>query len=184
MNTCTYYRYLADLLAIGDTLIYPTEAVWGLGCDPANQQAVERLCAIKGRDADKGLILIAGDAAQLKQWLPHLALDDIKAMQSTTLTPTTYVVEHFGTVPDWVSGGRPTVAVRLTDHRPVINLCNAFNGAIVSTSANPSGAQSSKLRAQLMRYFGDYLHWAPGELGGARRPSTIIDLKTKQVLRK
>lgn len=183
MNTPSYYRYLADCLHLGDTIVYPTEAVWGLGCDPADQGAVAKLCAIKGRDAGKGLILIAATAAHLQYWLPHLSIDQLNALQSHGRRPTTYVIDHQGNVPDWVSGGRPTVAVRLTDHKAVAKLCDAFEGAIVSTSANYSGNQSTTMRGQVAKYFKP-LSIAPGELGGATRPSTIINFDTKQVLRK
>jgi len=182
MNIPAYYRYLSTLLELGEPLVYPTEAVWGLGCDPANELAVMRLCALKGRAHEKGLILIAANVDQVRVWVPSLTQQMADELTRPQPRPTTYVIEHKGGVPEWVSGGRETVAVRISSHPDVINLCNAFGGAIVSTSANISGHQSATLRAQIEKDFSG-IAIAPGELGGETRPSKIINLTTGEIIR-
>jgi len=182
MNTPTYYRYLTTLLELGDTVLYPTEAVWGLGCDPSNEQAVAGLCALKGRAHDKGLIMIAASVDQLRLWIPSINDDMARQLSQAKDRPTTYVVEHNGSVPPWVSGGRATVAVRVSTHPAVIKLCNAFGGALISTSANISGNQPSTLRAQIEKDFHG-LSVAPGELGSQTKPSKIVNLATGEIIR-
>lgn len=168
----------------GGVIAYPTEAVWGLGCDPADEAAVRRLLALKKRDVGKGLILVASEVAQL-DWLLH----DLDEQQRDRLDrswpgPNTWLVPHKNRVPAWIHGDHNTVAVRVSAHSVVRDLCDCWGGALVSTSANRSGDAAATQRFQVLRYFGDKLDYVvPGSVGGAKKPSLIRDVVSDQIIR-
>lgn len=182
----TGLRLAAALQALRDdgVVACPTEAVWGLSCDPDSEQAVQRLLALKHRPVAKGLILVAASASQLGFLLADLPAEQRRTLEASWPGPSTWLVPHRGRVPPWVSGAHATVAVRVTDHPQMAALCRAFGGPLVSTSANPSGAQPPRHRFQVLRYFGATLDQVlPGQVGGADRPSRIRDLATGATLR-
>ncbi|TDV59888.1 L-threonylcarbamoyladenylate synthase [Pseudomonas sp. LP_7_YM] len=173
----------AQEIRAGAVIAYPTEAVWGLGCDPWDFEAVYRLLAIKQRPVGKGLILIADNIRQfdfLFEDFPELWID---RMASTWPGPNTWLVPHQGLLPDWITGGRETVALRVSDHPQVRELC-ALTGPLVSTSANPTGRPAARTRLRIEQYFhGQLDHVLNGPLGGRRNPSVIRDLVTAEVVR-
>ena len=175
-----------DALRRGGVVAYPTEAVWGLGCDPFNEQAVLRLLAIKQRPVDKGLILIAADAGQLDasvDW-PALPTDRLAMVQASWPGPNTWTVPVTDHVPAWVRGAHASVAVRVSDHPTVIALCRAFGGPLVSTSANLSGMPPAFRRADLDPTLPGLLDAVcEGETGGLAAPTAIRDALTGAVLR-
>ena len=176
----------AAVLRAGGVLAYPTEAVWGLGCDPFDERAVLRLLAIKQRAVDKGLILIAGAATQLDallDWEPVPRARRAEAFASWP-GPNTWIVPVTARVPAWITGAHDGVAVRVSAHPLVAALCAAFGGPIVSTSANLAGAPPAFRRdaldpALLARCDGV----SEGETGGLAAPSTIRDARSGAVLR-
>lgn len=171
-------------LADGGVLACATEAVWGLSCDPDNPDAVGRLLALKQRPVEKGLILVAADSSQVAGLLEPLSDAQRARLALSWPGHTTWLIPHGGRVPPWVHGGRDTVAVRVTAHPGMAALCRAWGGPLVSTSANPAGAQPAVQAFQVQRYFRGRLDYLlPGQVGGARRPSVIRDLATDQVLR-
>jgi L-threonylcarbamoyladenylate synthase len=170
----------------GGVVAYPTEAVWGLGCDPFDEQAVTRLLAIKQRPVDKGLILIAADVAQLDASVDWAALpsDRRAAVQASWPGPNTWTVPVTGRVPAWIRGAHASVAVRVSDHPTVIALCRAFDGPLVSTSANLSGKPPAFHRADLDPVLLGLLDAVcEGETGGLAAPTAIRDALSGAVLR-
>ena len=162
----------------------PTEAVWGLSCDPWSEAAVQRLLDMKSRPREKGLILVAGCMSQLDWLLSGLPRSQLSRLELSWPGPTTWLVPHVGRIPDWVCGEHDTIALRVSAHPVVAELCRAFGGPLVSTSANRAGAQPAREQFQVWRYFGDHLDGvAPGLLGGNRNPSMIRDLATDAVIR-
>lgn len=176
----------AALLARGGVIAYPTEGVWGLGCDPFDRDAVTRLLDIKQRPVDKGVILIAGARAQLDAIVDWTRLLD-SARQRVTDSwpgPNTWVVPARADVPTWITGSHASVAVRLSAHADVVALCAAFGGALVSTSANltgePAVADRDALDVRLLARIDGLLD---GRTGGRTGPSTIRDALTGDVFR-
>lgn len=162
----------------------PTEAVWGLSCDPQSQIAVSRLLALKNRPEHKGLILVAAATSQLDFLLHDISADQRQRLEASWPGPATWLVPHHERVPPWVRGDHPTVAVRVSAHPVVRLLCQQFGGPVISTSANPAGARPAMAVFQLRRYFGSQLDCVlPGPLGGASQPSRITDLQTGRVMR-
>ncbi|MBA1203871.1 L-threonylcarbamoyladenylate synthase [Pseudomonas capeferrum] len=167
----------------GAVIAYPTEAVWGLGCDPWNEEAVDRLLAIKSRSVDKGLILIADNIRQFDFLFEDFPQDWLDRMASTWPGPNTWLVPHQDLLPEWVTGVHDTVALRVSDHPVVGELC-ALVGPLISTSANPQGRPAAKTRLRVEQYFrGDLDLVLGGALGGRKNPSVIRNLVTGEVVR-
>ncbi|MBK6962044.1 MAG: L-threonylcarbamoyladenylate synthase [Gammaproteobacteria bacterium] len=177
-------RIAATLLRAGGVVAYPTEAVWGLGCDPGNPAALARVLALKGRDPGKGLILIAAELAMLRPFLRGLDHRLIARMAATWPGPVTWLIPDNGVALPAVTGGRGTLAVRVSAHPVAAALSHAFGGPIVSTSANPQGLPPATRLPEVKAYFGagvDY--YTPGRVGARRRPSEIRDLMSGAVVR-
>lgn len=168
----------------GGVVACPTEAVWGLSCDPDCEHAVTRLLQLKRRPVEKGLILVAATESQLGFLLADLPADQRSRLSGSWPGPSTWLVPHRGRVPAWICGEHHTVAVRVSDHPVVRALCLAWGGPLVSTSANPAGAQPPRSAFQVHRYFGTELAAVlPGRVGGHARPSQIRDLVSAAVIR-
>ncbi|MEW6120070.1 MAG: L-threonylcarbamoyladenylate synthase [Pseudomonadota bacterium] len=170
-------------LARGGLIAYATESCYGLGCAPRNPQALRRLIAAKGRSAAKGLLLIAADWSQLKPYVAPLSPGLLAHMKRSWPGPVTWVVPASNRCPALLTGGRPTVAVRVTAHPDAARLCRALGMALVSTSANKSGRKAAKTAAECRRIFGARVRVFDGRIGTRRRPSTLIDLATGTILR-
>lgn len=176
----------AAALARGGVVVYPTEAVWGIGCDADNRAAVMRLLAIKQRPMDKGVILIAASVEQfdgLIDW-PALADERAEAVRASWPGPNTWAVPATAAVPDWIRGDHDSVAVRVTAHPQARALCLAHGRPIVSTSANLAGHPPAFQRDQLDRAvlaLSDGV--CAGETGGLAAPTPIRLAATGEVLR-
>lgn len=176
-------RTAARCLHQGGVICYPTEAVFGLGCDPANDEAVERVLQIKQRDHSKGLLLIA---ATLEQLLPWVELSAAQQQQLSQHWPasTSYLLTASRALPHWIRGQHSKVGVRVTQHTQARDLCLAFGGALVSTSANLSGQPPVRTQLQAQRQFGAEVDMIiPGECDLHGKPSTIIDLDSGATIR-
>lgn len=168
----------------GGLIAYPTEAVYGLGCDPRNESAVQRLLALKRRSWRKGLILIAADFAQLAPFLQPLDPTDYSRLAATWPGPHTWLIPARADTPQWLRGRHDTLAVRVTAHPLAAALCRACGHPLVSTSANFSGRPPARTALAARRQLGkviDYL--LPGPTGGAAQPTGIRDLRTGQRVR-
>lgn len=174
---------VAAVAARGGVVAYPTEACFGLGCDPLSETAVRRILALKRRPVHQGLILVA---ARLEQLAPFLAAAAglLEAPRGTWPGPYTWILPASAATPGWIVGRHHGVAVRVSDHPGVIGLCESFGGALVSTSANPHGLPPATTAAQVNGYFRGRLDAIlEGDLGGRPRPSEIRDALTGAVLR-
>jgi L-threonylcarbamoyladenylate synthase len=183
-------KVAAHRLMEGNVIAYPTEAVWGLGCDPLNEQACLDLLQIKRRPIQKGMILIAGSIDEFAGILSALPVDQVQKLdaawqnQISTGAITFLVPDILEQVPYWIKGSHNSVALRVSQHPLVKSLCQAFGGPLVSTSANRSGKPPARSRVLVEKYFGGQLEFiVPGALGGATNPSKIIDFYTGKTVR-
>lgn len=167
-------------------IVYPTEAVWGMGCDPQSEIAVNHLLTIKQRPIEKGLILIAADFAQVEKYvdIKKLSSDIKQQVFDSWPGPVTWLLPCSEIAPHWVTGGSDLIAVRITNHPTVINLCNEFEDAIVSTSANLTGQPTCETLNELQELFDDKVAvYVDEPLGGNTNPSTIKHAFTGKVIR-
>jgi L-threonylcarbamoyladenylate synthase len=176
----------AAALHCGAVLACPTEAVWGLGCDPFDEAAVLRLLALKRRAVDKGLILVAASIAQLDGLADWNALpaENAAAVRASWPGPHTWIVPATARVPRWITGAHAGVAMRVSAHPVVVALCQAHGGPLVSTSANVAGAPAPRtLDACDPVLLAALDGRVAGETGDRDRPSDIRDARTGAVLR-
>ena len=179
----------AAWLKDGQVLAYPTEAVWGLGCDPYNGQAFHQILELKQRPIEKGVILLAAHLSQVE----HLLQDLTEEMREKVIESwsndspperaTTWLLPANAEIPDWIKGQHPKVAVRVTNHPLCVALCQAFGGFIVSTSANPAGMEPARSLQDAIRYFDQNLNYLNGDLGLSQQPSRIIDAVSGTIIR-
>lgn len=176
----------AALLRRGGVLAYPTEAVYGLGCDPHDRVAFERIFALKQRPPTQGVLLIAADFGQVERYVDRAAVPDdvMRQVMASWPGPNTWIFPRSAEVPDWVAGAHAGIALRVTAHEPAAALCRAYGGALVSTSANPHGEPPARSAAAVEAYFGERLDGLlDGPLGGLERPTVIRDALTGAIIR-
>lgn len=179
-----------EQLKQGQVIAYPTEAVWGLGCDPYQQNAFEKILQLKQRPIEKGVILLASDVEQIEFLLHGLSSARYNMiLESWENTPqnqqqaSTWLFPTHEQIPKWITGQYDKVAVRVSHHALCQQLCRAFGGFIVSTSANLNGLAPALTTSQVQHYFHDDVYIVHGDVGQSHRPSRIIDAITGQVLR-
>lgn len=176
-------RRAVQTLEAGGIIAYPTEAVFGVGCDPWDDDALIDLLTIKQRPWHKGLILIAADFNQLQDFIQPLAAETLKQVQQSWPGPVTWLLPVREEVSPLLTGEHDTIAVRVSAHPLVRELCEAFGGAIVSTSANIAGLRPAKNVHQVRWQLPEVDYVLPGALGGATKPSEIRDARTGAKLR-
>ncbi len=176
-------RLAARAVLGGGLIAYPTEAVYGLGCDPLDPGAVLDLLALKSRPVHKGLILIAADYAQLPPYVTEVAAERMAEVLAGWPGPRTWLLPARPETPPWLTGEHRTLAVRVTAHPVASALCQ-LTGPLVSTSANPAGRRPARDALTVRRYFGDALDAVvTGPVDKSRRPSAIRDAASGRLLR-
>ena len=166
-------RRIAAHLRHGGLIAYPTEFCYGLGCDPDNRSAVQRLLKLKQRPQHKGLILIAASYHQVARYLQPLTPAEQQQLITAGAQAITYLLPAHHSTPRWLRGSHDTLAVRLTAHPQAAQLCRGVNNALVSTSANRSGQRPARTYAQCQRLFGRKVWVLPGRVGKRKQPSMI-----------
>lgn len=177
-------KQAVKVLKNGGIIAYPTEGVFGLGCDPFNETAVLRLLKIKKRKIEKGLILIASNWNQVRS-LIKTSLIKTSLPKNKNPIAITWVFPSTKKAPIWITGKFNSVAIRVTSHQVAKKLCRAFGGPIVSTSANLNNKKPVKNLKQLYKQFAyktDYI--LPGQVGDLGKPTEIWDARTNKLLRK
>lgn len=182
MKIISQYVEARQFLRQGKIIAYPTEAVYGLGCDPFNQQAVEKILTLKQRAFSKGLILLIAEWSQLTPLIRQVHDQLLDKVRDTWPGPVTWVFPKAVAIPKWLSGDHDGIAIRMSAH-PVARML-AADGPVISTSANLSGYEPAIDIAGLYAQFPvgvDAL--LAGALGGSKQPSTILDVLTGERLR-
>lgn len=169
----------------GAIIAYPTEAVFGLGCDPTNESAVFSLLKIKQRPVEKGVILIASDISQLLDFIDMQALTNDRKSEifASWPGPNTWLVPKSERAKDYLTGGSELIAVRVSAHPRVRELCQYLDSAIVSTSANISGAAPAKTLEQAKLQFEQKVVYVQGTVGDQQNPTQIRNGLTGQIIR-
>jgi L-threonylcarbamoyladenylate synthase len=176
-------RNAVRYIKAGAVIAYPTEAVYGLGCAPLNEDAVMTLLDIKQRPIEKGLILIASSLEQLR---PYLVLDQalIDRITPTWPGPVTWVIPAQPWVPKWLTGEHDSLAVRVTNHPVARDLCAQFGSPLVSTSANPTTRPAIKESRKLLKTFANSdIFIVHGKVGKLEQETAIYDAVSGKQLR-
>ncbi|MFN4262589.1 MAG: L-threonylcarbamoyladenylate synthase [Thioalkalivibrionaceae bacterium] len=173
---------VARLIQTGGVIAYPTEAVFGLGCDPAQAHAVARVLALKGRNSDKGFIVVAADLRDLDHWIET---DIVSPYVEQARQPafSTWCWPLKPACPEWLRGTHSSLAVRIPAWPPLRHLL-AETGPLLSTSANRSGEPACRDAACVKRVFGDTIDLIlDGATGGEAQPSPVRIAATGECLR-
>ena len=177
-------RHAAAVLHAGGVIAYPTEGVYGLGCRPNDGNAVQFLLKLKQRPVSAGLILIAANLEQLDGWIAPTPQEARRLRSAGDDRPVTWLVSAGPLTPDWITGGRPTVAVRVTRHPVAAGLCLASGLPLVSTSANRRGKPPVRSAMAVRLRFGTRLDLVVGGATGRNPgPTEIQDADSGRVVR-
>lgn len=179
-----YIQTIVHVLRAGGIIAYPTEAVYGLGCDFTNERAVMRLLQLKKRSVNKGLILIAASWQQVEPLVKHVADELLKKVLVTWPGPATWIFPATEKVPNWITGESESVAVRVTAHPIARAICEEYGQPIVSTSANITGFLPARSYQEVVQQFGDEINFiVEGEVGDLQNPTVIRDVITGELVR-
>lgn len=182
MNTLDNLDDARHYLRQGLVIAYPTEAVYGLGCDPFNESAVLRILALKRRSMNQGLIVLISDWPQLFPLIGNVADESMERVRASWPGATTWVFPKSTSIPSWLSGHHASVAIRMTSHPIAAQLCR--DEPLVSTSANIHGQEPARNLIELQLQFPDGIDGiVSGDLGQASQPSAIYDVLTGVRLR-
>lgn len=169
----------------GGVIAYPTEAVYGLGCDPKNSSAVKRLLEIKQRQKEKGLILVASNLQQIKPYLLPIDKKTEEKIIADYPHAVTWLVPVKKSTSEYLKGNFNTLAIRISKHPIVKALCESFGSAIVSTSANISQQEAARKAEQVKSIFGNEIDFIlQGYTNHNAAPSEIRDVVTNKIIRK
>ncbi|RDH82835.1 MAG: threonylcarbamoyl-AMP synthase [endosymbiont of Galathealinum brachiosum] len=182
MSSTSQIQQAARIILDGGIISYPTESVFGLGCDPLNEKAVHRILKLKNRSVNKGLIIVAGD---LKQLSPYIEISENEKQKILNEKPvTTWLVNKSSLTPNWVSGKHKKVAVRISKYPLIINLCQLINQPLISTSANPAEAEPATTSQQSEDYFFNNIDlYIDDQSERTGQPSQIKDITTDTIIR-
>jgi len=168
----------------GNILAYPTEAVYGLGCDPYNAEAVLHLLQLKQRPVHKGLILVAANYDQLEPFIKPLNRTLKQKILANRPSPITWLLPAHPEVPRYLTGRHSSIAVRISSHTTIQTLCLKINQALVSTSANISSRPPARSALTVRAIFGQKIDYIlPGKLNCSGKPSEIRDALNDQIIR-
>lgn len=144
-------RHAAHIIRHGGIIAYPTDTVYGLGCDPYNADAVEKINLIKQRPLNKYFILLASDIKQVQPLLHTTKAQQKLITQSDE--PTSWIVNASPNAPEWLTNKSHTITIRISHSPTVQKLCSALGHPIISTSANISGRRPAKNALELYQFF-------------------------------
>lgn len=172
-----------EVLRKGGVILYPTDTVWGIGCDATNAEAVKRVYEIKQRDDSKALICLVDSDARLQRYVrqvPDVAWQLIDSLQEGDAKPTTIILDGAVNLAPNLIADDGSIALRITNEPFSKELCYRFQKALVSTSANISGepaAQNYCDIAQQLIDAVDYVCWSRRQEHKPHQPSSIIRLR-------
>ncbi|QCI20742.1 L-threonylcarbamoyladenylate synthase type 1 TsaC [Buchnera aphidicola (Brachycaudus cardui)] len=168
-----------------NVIAYPTESMFGLGCDPNSEIAVKKLLDLKKRSIEKGFILVASNFHQIKMYIDENKLlhNQRKKIFFHWPGPFTFLLPAHPRTPYWLTGKFNTVAVRISAHVDIIKLCNSFGKALISTSANITKKYPCVTREELFKNFGKDFPLLNGKIGSEKNPSQIINIINGKLIR-
>ena len=175
-------KKIHQILVSGGVIAYPTESVFGLGCDPSNEQAILKIMEIKKRKLEMGLVLLTPSLEIVSDWV-NMNDKQIRIFSSPSPRPTTYIVPASVYAPKWLVV-KNTLAIRLSKDPFIKNICGMLGLPIVSTSANLHGEQPCRSADEVEKIMGcklDYIVFK--KTGPFNNPSTIVDLSSGKTIR-
>ena len=177
-------KQTVDTIISGGIIAYPTESIYGLGCNPFDERAVKNLLLLKKRNVNKGLILIASHVRQVLPLIKPIDSNDLARALKTWPGHHTWIFPKSNLVPGWISGQYDSIAIRVSNHPVVIQLCQKLNSPLVSTSANISKQGELNSIKDIKSVFGDKIgFYVNASTGKEVNPSTIHDAHSNTIIR-
>lgn len=179
------FSEIVEKLKQDQVIAYPTEAVFGLGCNPNSEQAVRSLLKLKQRPEEKGLILIAPDKRFFLPYIDESKLTEKEWQRFKQIydKAITWVMPAKASLPTYLTGKFSTIALRLCKVPAVVQLCEATGFPLTSTSANLTGLPPCRTAQEVISQFGQDFPVLNQETGGRTNPSEIRDIFTQQIFR-
>ncbi|EFX91148.1 putative Sua5/YciO/YrdC/YwlC family protein [Actinobacillus ureae ATCC 25976] len=176
---------IVEQLKQNNVVAYPTEAVFGLGCNPNSEAAVRALLKLKKRPEEKGLILIAPTKELLLPYIDEskLTADHWQIFETSSEQAITWVMPAKKGVPQYLTGQFDTIAVRLCRVSAVVELCERIGFALTSTSCNLTGQEPCRTAEEVKLQFGTDFPVLEADTGGKINPSGIRDIFTQHIFR-
>ncbi len=175
-------KKIHEILVDGGVIAYPTESVFGLGCDPSNKQAITKILEIKKRTLEMGFVLLTPNIEIVSGWV-NISNKQLKIFSSPSKRPTTYIVPASVAAPKWLTV-KNTLAIRLSKDPFIKNICGLLGLPIVSTSANLHGENPCKSAEEVQKIMGSQLDYIVfKQTGPFNNPSTIVDLSSGKTIR-
>ena len=172
-----------EVLRKGGVIIYPTDTVWGIGCDATNAEAVKRVYDIKQRDDSKAMICLVDSDARLQRYVrnvPDVAWQLIDSLKDGDVKPTTIILDGAINLAENLIADDGSIALRITQEAFSKELCYRFQKALVSTSANISGEPAAQnygdIDPRILEQV-DYVCWSRRQEHKPHTPSSIIRLR-------
>ena len=173
-----------EWLSAGKILAHPTEGIWGLGCDALNKSSFSKIYDLKKRPQNKSFILLIPSILSIKKYLIALSKEDLNFLNKIWPGHTTVLVKYNKNLPSHLCNDNGKIAIRVSNHLPIKQLLNGFNGFMISTSANISGQKNLQNPNQIIDTFDDIdLAYYDALSGEKTKPSSIIDLESRKVIR-
>ena len=176
-------RKAVEVLRRGGVILYPTDTVWGIGCDATNEEAAKRVYDIKQRDDSKALICLVDSDARMQRYfrqVPDVAWQLIDSLKEGDTKPTTLILDGAVNLAENLIAEDGSVGIRITQEPFSKELCYRFQKAIVSTSANISGEPAAQnygdIDPRIIEAV-DYVCWSRRQEHKPHTPSCIIKLK-------
>jgi L-threonylcarbamoyladenylate synthase len=176
-------KQAVETMRKGGVILYPTDTVWGIGCDATNVEAVKRVYEIKQRDDSKALICLVDSDARMQRYfrnVPDVAWQLIDGLKDSDARPTTLILDGAINLAENLIAEDGSVGMRITNEPFSKELCYRFQKAIVSTSANISGKPAAQnycdIDPQIIDAV-DYVCWSRRQEHKPHTPSSIIKLK-------
>ena len=176
-------RRAVETMRKGGIILYPTDTVWGIGCDATNVEAVKRVYQVKQRDDSKALICLVDSDARLQRYfrqVPDVAWQLIDSLNVAEAKPTTLVLDGAINLAENLIAEDGSIGIRITNEPFSKELCYRFQKAIVSTSANISGEPAAQNYCEIdprILEAVDYVCWSRRQEHKPHTPSSIIKLK-------
>jgi len=184
LNTFNEPEEAVKWLECGKILLHPTEGIWGIGCDAFNLNAVQKINHLKQRESSKNFIILAPTISHALQYFKPLIHSQIDFIDDVWPGHTTVIYESNNLLPTHLKSIDNSIAMRVSNHKPIKNLLSKFNSLMVSTSANISNVPTSTNLDEVLAIFQDHdVALYNFDNGSAIKPSSIIDLKTMDYIR-
>lgn len=177
-------RNLRAHVAKGGLIAYATASCFGIGCDPRNKRAVQKLLRVKRRPQKKGLILIGNNFADLRPFVKTLSAAQQKIAEEKWPGPHTWLMAASRRTSRLIRGRHAQVALRADAHPEAREVCKLLGMAITSSSLNRAGRVPVRTYREARRQFGESVLVLPGRTGSDKSPSTIQDFETGRLIRR